>query len=73
MDAKPIDRATRIVGSQAALARLIGVKPQAVTYWRRNAVPVERCRSIEAATNGAVTVHELRPDVFGPPSADRDA
>lgn len=41
-----------------------GVSSQAVSQWRL--IPVKRCRAIEAATNGAVTVHDLRPDIFGP-------
>jgi DNA-binding transcriptional regulator YdaS (Cro superfamily) len=67
MDAKPIARASAIAGGQAALAKLVGVTPQAVNNWHRTSVPAERCRAIEAATSGQVTVHELRPDIFGPP------
>lgn len=59
----PLDRAIKIVGSATELANQIGVKKQAVTKWRRR-VPAERVLSIELATNGEVTRHELRPDLY---------
>ena len=64
---KPIDRAVDILGSQMALARAIGVSQARVWNWlnRGDNVPAEVCRDIERATDGRVTVHELRPDVFG--------
>lgn len=48
------------------MARLLGVTGEAVRKWEHTRVPAERCRAIEQATNGAVTVHDLRPDIFGP-------
>lgn len=45
------------------LARLIGAKPQRVSNWRRRGVAVSECPAIERATNGAVAVERLRPDV----------
>ncbi len=36
-------------------------------------VPAHRCLAIEAATKGAVTRYELRPDVFGPAPESSDA
>lgn len=49
------------------LAKAIGVSRQIVSHWRtgRCRVPAERCRAIEKATGGAVTRHDLRPDIFG--------
>lgn len=69
MDA--LKKAIEVVGGQAALARRIGKKPGHVWAWlnRDHRVPVEMCRPIEEATNGAVTRHELRPDIFDPPAA----
>jgi len=53
------------LGGPAKVARLAGeISSQAVSQW--TLIPVSRCRIIEAATKGAVTVHDLRPDVFGP-------
>lgn len=61
-----IDRAIQVAGTAAKLAGLVGVVPMTVTQWRRRGqVPAERCRAIEAATNGEVTRYQLRPDVFG--------
>lgn len=38
-----------------------------VRWWLKNTPPANRCLAIEAATNGAVTRYELRPDVYGEP------
>ena len=52
-------------GAQAALARRASCHPQLVWQWARmvRPVPPERCPSIEIATDGKVTVGELRPDI----------
>jgi DNA-binding transcriptional regulator YdaS (Cro superfamily) len=52
--------------SQVAVARAVGVTPQAVSdVLRRNKrVPAEWCLALERATQGAVTRHELRPDLY---------
>jgi DNA-binding transcriptional regulator YdaS (Cro superfamily) len=67
-----IQKAVDAVGSQAALAKAIGVPPALVWQWLNSRRPVaaQHCIPIEAATAGAVTRYDLRPDVFGPaPSA----
>ncbi|MCF7751641.1 helix-turn-helix domain-containing protein [Bacillus subtilis subsp. subtilis] len=60
---------------QAAVARALGVSPQAVNQWIHEVrpVPPRLAILIEAATG--VSRHELRPDVFGevPQQADRQA
>ena len=61
-----IDTAVRHFGNQGKLAAALNVTPMAVSQWRRRGVPAERCQAIAHATEGAVTVHDLRPDVFGP-------
>ncbi|HCP78966.1 MAG: hypothetical protein CML16_03145 [Pusillimonas sp.] len=52
------------LGSASALARAIGVTPQAVCFWRDGLrkIPAEQCTAIERATDGAVTRRDLRPD-----------
>jgi DNA-binding transcriptional regulator YdaS (Cro superfamily) len=52
--------------SQVAVARAVGVTPQAVSdVLRRNKrVPAEWCLGIERATGGAITRHALRPDLY---------
>ena len=47
-------------GSVTKLAAAIGVKPQAVSQWRR--VPTERVVAVEAATG--VPRERLRADLF---------
>jgi len=72
-----IAQACRVVGSQAILANLIGVSPAAVNQWisGHRPIPIERCVSIERATNGAVTRRDLRPDdwrLIWPELIDKD-
>lgn len=64
---KHIKKAVEIIGSQRALADQLGIRPVQVFKWYHgnSAVPAIRCAAIEAATNGAVTRYDLRPDVFG--------
>jgi DNA-binding transcriptional regulator YdaS (Cro superfamily) len=62
-------------GGRQALAERIGIAPAflyQIATGRRSA-PARLCRPIEQATNGAVTVHELRPDIFGPAPEERAA
>jgi DNA-binding transcriptional regulator YdaS (Cro superfamily) len=63
-----IETAIRAAGGQAALARLVGVKTQAVHQWLRggtinplNVLPIVR------ATGGAVRPYDLRPDIYPDP------
>lgn len=59
-----IDRAARALGSQRALAAVVGVTKAAVWQWKGKGrtVPVGHCVAIERATSGAVTRRDLRPD-----------
>lgn len=59
----------------SALAVRVGVSKGTVSSWRngRWRVPAERCREIEKLSSGAVTVHDLRPDVFGPAPTEQAA
>lgn len=69
-----IKRAVKEVkGGQAGLARTLGVFPQAVSQWVKGErpVPAHHCIPIEEATEGAVSRHDLRADVFGPAPEDR--
>lgn len=68
----PLERAIAIAGNQTRLAELLStptkrVLGQHVTNWKRRGVPVDRCPAIERAVGGAVTCHDLRPDVFPAP------
>jgi DNA-binding transcriptional regulator YdaS (Cro superfamily) len=60
-------KAIEYVGGKSALARLLGIKRQAIQQWAR--VPATHAYAIERATKGRVKCHELRPDLF--PRASR--
>ncbi len=67
----PLNRAIAHFGGRVAFAGALGVTPQAVFLWVKNGrVSVERALAIEAATDGKVTRHDLRPDIFSPPPQD---
>lgn len=69
-----LDRAIEHMGGVGKLAVAIGLRQNVVGNWRlRGQVPAERCVAVEKATAGAVTRHDLRPDVFGPPAANDDS
>jgi DNA-binding transcriptional regulator YdaS (Cro superfamily) len=57
-----VDSAIRASGGLAALAKALGISPQAVDKWRRKGVPAERVLAVEA-TSG-ISRHELRPDLY---------
>lgn len=59
-----LDRAWKIAGSKAALARDVGVRPPVIQQWLKGdrPIPPARCVLIEKATNGQVTRKQLRPD-----------
>ena len=56
------------LGSQVAVARVVGVTPQAVSeiVRRGRRVPAEWCLAIEQASGGTVSAHDLRPDLYPP-------
>ena len=62
-----IQSAARILGSQTALARALGVTPGTVGQWLKpdvrtgREVPPKQCVRIEQLTQGAVTRRDLRP------------
>lgn len=55
---------------RAELAASVGTSPdylwQIATGWRDRKASHKLARAIETATSGAVTRHDLRPDIFGP-------
>jgi len=54
-------KAIRLSGGTAKLARALGITVQAVSFWQ--IVPAER--ALRVSLISGVSVHELRPDVFG--------
>lgn len=60
----PLERAIKAAGSQAALAKCIGVSQQVISVWTKKEgkpVPAEMVVAIETATG--IPRHELRPDL----------
>lgn len=58
----PVERACRLAGGQAAVARNFGIKPPSVSQWcAKGWVPLDRCVDLEKLTG--VRCEELRPDV----------
>ncbi len=64
MSKEAIKKAVETVGGQVAMADACNVKYQAVQRWIRSGCPAERVLCVEQATGGAVTRHELRPDLY---------
>lgn len=65
MSIEALDRAIGLFPTQQAFAAAIGIKSPSVSEWRKKGrVPADRCPDIEAATNGAVSRADLRPDLF---------
>lgn len=62
-------KAIRAVGKAAELASQLGIKPQAISGWKR--IPPLRVLDVERITG--VPRHELRPDLYPPPSAHEAA
>jgi len=61
-----IKKAIEYFGSQTALAKHLGVRPQSVQQWNaKRLVPAQRCIDIERATKGAISAVELNPMIFG--------
>lgn len=64
-----IKRAIGHYGSQAKLAEAMGCSQQQIAYLlKASSITAEMAIKIDAATNGAVPRHELRPDIFDAPS-----
>jgi len=57
--------AIKLVGSQSALARAFGLRPQAVQQWA--AAPPDKVLKISEATGWRVSPHQLRPDLYPHP------
>lgn len=58
-----VTKAVSMFPSRAALARELGVSAEAIRKWERGKIPIARAVELQRATDGAVTVRELRPDL----------
>ncbi|MDE2104087.1 MAG: helix-turn-helix domain-containing protein [Patescibacteria group bacterium] len=60
-----VEKAVRLFGSQSALARALGLKPQAIHLWvKHGRVPMSRMLDVERVTHGRVTCEEMRPELY---------
>lgn len=50
-------------GKNSDLATLLNISESAISQWDK--VPYRRAIEIEEKTGGAVTRHQIRPDIFG--------
>lgn len=70
-----LKRAVDHAGGQSALAELIGRKQQYISFLLRDDekgaknIKADIAMLVEAATEGHVTKHDLRPDIFGEQAA----
>lgn len=66
MSLEALERAVDLAGGQTALATVLGVAQGRVWNWlnRDQRVPAEMVIPIEAATDGKVSRHDLRPDIY---------
>lgn len=60
----PMDLLRFEFGTLKELAEIFEVKPNAVTLWGRNGIPVRYLKQIELHTEGRLTKEMLRPDLF---------
>ena len=65
-----LGRAIDLAGGVRALARKLGITPQAISQWKR--VPAERVLAVERATGGTIARTALRPDLYPPGNREHD-
>jgi DNA-binding transcriptional regulator YdaS (Cro superfamily) len=62
---KPLKKIIKLIGGQSALARECAVTQQTVFVWLKTGrVPATRVLQLEKISNGTVSRHELRPDIY---------
>lgn len=62
-----VRRAVDLHGSQAKLAERIGCSQQQISYlMKARRITADMALKLHEATDGAVSKHTLRPDIFGP-------
>lgn len=65
-----IERAVEIHGSQTRLAAAMGCSQQQISYLlNAKSITAEMAKSLDEVTDGKVSRHDLRPDIFGPAQA----
>ena len=60
-----LEKSISIFGTQTALAEAIGTSQALVSWWVRSGrTSAANVIKIEEATDGVVTRHDLRPDIY---------
>ena len=65
IDMTPLDRVIASLGSQSALATVIGVKQQTVSVWVKAGKPIPAEHVVKIETETGISRSDLRPDLFG--------
>jgi DNA-binding transcriptional regulator YdaS (Cro superfamily) len=69
MRKNPVEKAIAAAGSLAELAKRTGLAYQSIQQFRKTGrVPAEHVLKFEAATEGEITRHEFRPDIYPRPN-----
>jgi len=69
-----LNKAIEVCGSQKLLAEKLEVGEPNICRWKSTRmVPANHCLKIQEITKNAVTVHDLRPDIFGPQPSSTSA
>ena len=63
-----VARAIGLKGSQQKLAEAAGCSQQQISYLMKEAagISAEMALKVERATDGLISRHDLRPDIYGP-------
>lgn len=59
-------KVVEILGTQAEIARLLGLRQSSVSYWRITGIPAEQAVELEKASSGKVPRWVSRPDLWEP-------
>lgn len=57
-------KALELAGGKSKFAASRNISKQAITRWSKTGVPARHVIALEKATNGKITRHELRPDIY---------
>lgn len=62
-----IQELTKHIGSQAEIARQLGLGSRATVGMWKGRIPPKHVLRLEELTSGEVTRYQMRPDIFGDP------
>lgn len=62
-----LERAIALFPTKTAMAEKFGVHPMSINHWVNRGLPADRVLDVAAATDWAVTPHELAPELYPHP------